>query len=90
MDIEKKDEVSLLCSVLQLACYIERVESQVFNKTVKVENKTKLRQPTNWNPGNRASNLTSAIPRPASRIPAPRLARPTVKNAQGDVKKGYM
>ena len=66
-------------------------KDEVFNKTVvKVENKTKLRQPTNWNPGNRASNLTSAIPRPASRIPAPRLARTTIKNAQGDVKKGYM
>ncbi|KZC14347.1 hypothetical protein WN55_06779 [Dufourea novaeangliae] len=66
--------------------------AEAFNKPVlKAENKTRLRQPTNWNTGgNRTSNIMSAIPRPPSRIPAPRSARPTVKNAQGDVKRGYM
>ncbi|OAD61442.1 hypothetical protein WN48_10145 [Eufriesea mexicana] len=63
---------------------------KVFNKPVmKVENKTRLRPPTNWNTGNRPSNLMSAIPRPPSRIPAPRFVRPT-KNIQGDIKRGYM
>ncbi|XP_076231439.1 uncharacterized protein LOC143177432 [Calliopsis andreniformis] len=57
---------------------------------IKIENKTRLRQPTNWNTGNRASNLISAIPRPSSRIPAPRFVRPIVKNSQGEIKKGYM
>lgn len=57
---------------------------------MKVENKTRLRQPTNWNTGNRPSNLMSAIPRPPSRIPAPRFVRPIAKNIQGDIKRGYM
>lgn len=68
---------------------VKKVEA--FNKPVmKVENKTRLRQPTNWNTGNRPSNLMSAIPRPPSRIPAPRFVRPTAKNIQGDIKRGYM
>ncbi|XP_053977823.1 uncharacterized protein LOC128875879 [Hylaeus volcanicus] len=63
---------------------------EAFSKpTMKIENKTRLRQPTNWNAGNRTSNVMSAIPRPQSRIPAPRFVRPTVKNIQGDVKRGY-
>lgn len=57
---------------------------------MKLENKTRLRQPTNWNTGNRTSNMLSAIPRPPSRIPGPRTIRPTIKNTQGDVKRGYM
>lgn len=59
-----------------------------FNKPVtKLENKTRLRQPTNWNAGNRAS---SGIPRPMSRIPAPRFSRPATRTStQGDVKRGY-
>ena len=56
---------------------------------MKVENKTRLRQPTNWNMGSRSANPISAIPRPPSRIPAPRFVRPTVKNIQGDIKRGY-
>ncbi|CAK9809548.1 hypothetical protein ANTQUA_LOCUS6067 [Anthophora quadrimaculata] len=69
---------------------VKKVE-QTFNKPVaKVENKTRLRQPTNWNAGNRPSNHMSAIPRPPSRIPAPRFVRPTVKNVQGDMKRGYI
>nr|XP_003703362.1 PREDICTED: uncharacterized protein LOC100879633 isoform X1 [Megachile rotundata] len=64
---------------------------EVFNKPMmKIENKTRLRQPTNWNTGNRPTNLMSAIPRPPSRIPAPRFVRPTVKNVQSDIKRGYM
>ncbi|XP_026674819.1 uncharacterized protein LOC108631650 [Ceratina calcarata] len=60
---------------------------EIFNKpATKLENKTKLRQPTNWNAGNRAS---SGIPRPPSRIPAPRFSRPAARNTQGDVKRGY-
>ncbi|XP_053995932.1 uncharacterized protein LOC128885732 [Hylaeus anthracinus] len=63
---------------------------ETFSKpTMKIENKTRLRQPTNWNAGNRTSNVMSAIPRPQSRIPAPRFVRPTVKNIQDDVKRGY-
>ncbi|KOX77778.1 hypothetical protein WN51_10568 [Melipona quadrifasciata] len=61
---------------------VKKVE--VFNKPItKVENKTRLRQPTNWNMGSRSTNPMSAIPRPPSRIPAPRFVRPTVKNIQG-------
>ncbi|XP_076767073.1 uncharacterized protein LOC143433582 [Xylocopa sonorina] len=64
---------------------------EVFNKPVmKIENKTRLRQPTNWNRGIRAPNVTSAIPRPPSRIPGPRFVRPTVKNIQSDAKRGHM
>ncbi|KAK1117034.1 hypothetical protein K0M31_017082 [Melipona bicolor] len=67
---------------------VKKVE--VFNKPItKVENKTRLRQPTNWNMGSRSTNPMSAIPRPPSRIPAPRFVRPTVKNIQGDIKRGY-
>ncbi|XP_043259484.1 uncharacterized protein LOC122401430 isoform X1 [Colletes gigas] len=66
-------------------------KTEVFNKpTMKIENRTRLRQPTNWNTGNRTSNTMSAIPRPQSRIPGPRFVRPIVKNTQGDVKRGYM
>nr|XP_034192681.1 uncharacterized protein LOC117609975 isoform X1 [Osmia lignaria]XP_034192691.1 uncharacterized protein LOC117609975 isoform X1 [Osmia lignaria] len=68
---------------------VKKVEA--FNKPMmKVENKTRLRQPTNWNSGNRPPNVMSAIPRPPSRIPAPRFAKPIVKNIQGDIKRGYM
>lgn len=56
----------------------------------KVENKTRLRQPTNWNTGSKSSTVISGIPRPASRIPALRFARPNVKAAQPDLRKGYM
>lgn len=67
---------------------VKKVE--VFNKPItKIENKTRLRQPTNWNMGSRSTNPMSAIPRPPSRIPAPRFVRPTVKNIQGDIKRGY-
>ncbi|XP_031838867.1 uncharacterized protein LOC116429733 [Nomia melanderi] len=66
-------------------------KAEAFSKpTMKFENKTRLRQPTNWNTGNRTSNMLSAIPRPPSRIPGPRTIRPTIKNTQGDVKRGYM
>ncbi|XP_076179473.1 uncharacterized protein LOC143152820 [Ptiloglossa arizonensis] len=66
-------------------------KAEVFNKpTMKIENKTRLRQPTNWNTGNRTSNMMSAIPRPPSRIPGPRFVRATTKNVQGDVKKGHV
>ncbi|KOC66328.1 hypothetical protein WH47_07397 [Habropoda laboriosa] len=67
-----------------------RSSQSINTDVVKVENKTRLRQPTNWNTGNRPSNLMSAIPRPPSRIPAPRFVRPTVKNIQGDMKRGYI
>lgn len=66
---------------------IKKVE--VFNKPI-VENKTRLRPPMNWKTGNRSSNLTSAIPRPPSRIPGPRFGRSTIKNIPGDIKKGDM
>nr|XP_033326841.1 uncharacterized protein LOC117220717 isoform X1 [Megalopta genalis] len=66
-------------------------KSEVFNKpAMKFENKTRMRQPGNWNTGNRTTNTLSAIPRPPSRIPGPRAIRPTVKTTQGDVKRGYM
>ncbi|XP_015185006.1 PREDICTED: uncharacterized protein LOC107070948 isoform X2 [Polistes dominula] len=57
------------------------------------EIKTKLRPPSNWNTGNKIAGVTSGIPRPQSRIPAPRFVRPNVKTTtatQGDLKKGYL
>ncbi|XP_078042871.1 uncharacterized protein LOC144473129 [Augochlora pura] len=66
-------------------------KAEVLNKpAMKFENKTRMRQPGNWNTGNRTANTLSAIPRPPSRIPGPRAVRPTVKTTQGDVKRGYM
>ncbi|XP_012273638.1 uncharacterized protein LOC105696058 [Orussus abietinus] len=59
-------------------------------KCVEPENKPKLRQPTNWSSSNRLSSIGSGIPRPASRIPAPRFSRLNVKSNQGDAKKGYL
>ncbi|XP_014484064.1 PREDICTED: uncharacterized protein LOC106749277 [Dinoponera quadriceps] len=55
----------------------------------KIENKTRLRQPTNWSTGSKPSAVISGIPRPASRIPAPRFARPNnAKINQADLRKG--
>lgn len=52
----------------------------VTNKPTNVmENKTRLRQPTNWNTGNKPPGIVSGIPRPPSRIPAFRFVRPNVK-----------
>ncbi|EFN89823.1 hypothetical protein EAI_14013 [Harpegnathos saltator] len=60
------------------------------NQTVpKIENKTRLRQPTNWGTGSKPSAVISGIPRPASRIPALRFARPNnTKINQADLRKG--
>lgn len=55
----------------------------------KIENKTRLRQPTNWNAGSKPAAVISGIPRPASRIPALRFIRPNAKTAQTDLRKGY-
>lgn len=47
-----------------------------------IKNATRqLRQPSNWTgASNKAANgATSGIPRPASRIPGPRFARPNLK-----------
>ncbi|KAK2580115.1 hypothetical protein KPH14_012393 [Odynerus spinipes] len=54
------------------------------------ENKTRLRQPTNWNTGNKPPGIVSGIPRPPSRIPAFRFVRPNTKPNQGDLKKGCL
>ncbi|KAL6425951.1 hypothetical protein ACFW04_008924 [Cataglyphis niger] len=54
----------------------------------KIENKTRLRQPTNWSAGSKPAAVISGIPRPASRIPALRF-RPNAKTAQADLRKGY-
>ncbi|XP_011175509.1 uncharacterized protein LOC105207644 [Solenopsis invicta] len=54
----------------------------------KIENKTRLRQPTNWSAGNKPAAVISGIPRPASRIPAPRFVRPSAKTTQSDLRKG--
>jgi len=53
----------------------------------KVENKTRLRQPTNWR--SKPAAVISGIPRPASRIPALRFTRPNTKATQSDLRKGY-
>ncbi|XP_011865017.1 PREDICTED: uncharacterized protein LOC105560473 isoform X2 [Vollenhovia emeryi] len=45
----------------------------------KIENKTRLRQPTNWSAGSKPAAVISGIPRPASRIPALRFVRPNAK-----------
>ncbi|XP_072747430.1 uncharacterized protein [Anoplolepis gracilipes] len=67
---------------------VEKTESS--NQVVpKIENKTRLRQPTNWSTGNKPAAVISGIPRPASRIPAPRFTRPNAKTAQADLRKGY-
>ncbi|XP_058806821.1 uncharacterized protein LOC131673117 [Phymastichus coffea] len=43
-------------------------------------NATKLRRPTNWTGGAKTANGTSSgIPRPTSRIPAPKFTRPSLK-----------
>ncbi|KAI4489418.1 hypothetical protein M0802_011173 [Mischocyttarus mexicanus] len=67
---------------------------QTTNKlTNTTETKTRLRQPSNWNTGNKPANVASGIPRPQSRIPALRFVRPNVKTTtttQGDLKKGYL
>ncbi|XP_032668454.1 uncharacterized protein LOC116842829 isoform X2 [Odontomachus brunneus] len=56
----------------------------------KIENKTRLRQPTNWGTGSKPSAVISGIPRPASRIPALRFVRPNnAKANQADLRKGY-
>ncbi|XP_029664435.1 uncharacterized protein LOC115236253 [Formica exsecta] len=55
----------------------------------KIENKTRLRQPTNWSAGSKPAAVISGIPRPASRIPALRFVRPNAKTAQADLRKGY-
>lgn len=55
----------------------------------KIENKTRLRQPTNWGAGSKPAAVISGIPRPASRIPALRFGRPNAKTAQADLRKGY-
>ncbi|KMR04791.1 ras guanine nucleotide exchange factor e-like protein [Lasius niger] len=55
----------------------------------KIENKTRLRQPTNWSTGSKPAAVISGIPRPASRIPALRFVRPNTKTAQADLRKGY-
>lgn len=54
------------------------------------ENKTRLRQPSNWNTGNKPAGTVSGIPRPPSRIPAFRFVRPNIKTTQGDLKKGSL
>lgn len=54
----------------------------------KIENKTRLRQPTNWNTGSKPAAVISGIPRPASRIPALRFVRPNAKTTQADLRKG--
>lgn len=55
----------------------------------KIENKTRLRQPTNWGTGSKPSAVISGIPRPASRIPALRYARPNNAKANpADLRKG--
>ncbi|XP_020277439.1 uncharacterized protein LOC109851617 [Pseudomyrmex gracilis] len=53
----------------------------------KNETKTRLRQPTSWHTGNKPATVISGIPRPASRIPALRFARPNAK-PQADLRKG--
>lgn len=55
-----------------------------------LENKTRLRAPTNWGAPNRTSGVGSGIPRPASRIPGPRFSRPSHGNNQADWKKGCL
>ncbi|GAB1865081.1 hypothetical protein CAJAP_06160 [Camponotus japonicus] len=73
-----KDEVAI----------VEKTEDP--NQVVpKIENKTRLRQPTNWNAGSKPAAVISGIPRPASRIPALRFIRPNAKTAQTDLRKGY-
>ncbi|XP_046431490.1 uncharacterized protein LOC124185111 isoform X1 [Neodiprion fabricii] len=57
-------------------------------KHAAIENKTRLRAPTNWGAPNRTSSVGSGIPRPASRIPAPRFSRPSYANNQTEWKKG--
>ncbi|XP_029174878.1 uncharacterized protein LOC114943427 [Nylanderia fulva] len=52
----------------------------------KIENKTRLRQPTNWSTGSKPAAVISGIPRPASRIPALRFVRPNAK-PQADLRK---
>ncbi|EGI63107.1 PREDICTED: uncharacterized protein LOC105148476 [Acromyrmex echinatior] len=66
---------------------VEKTESpnQVVPKT---ENKTRLRQPTNWSTGSKPATVISGIPRPASRIPALRFVRPNAKTTQIDLRKG--
>ncbi|XP_071645141.1 uncharacterized protein [Temnothorax longispinosus] len=54
----------------------------------KIENKTRLRQPTNWSTGSKPAAVISGIPRPASRIPALRFVRPNAKTTQADLRKG--
>ncbi|XP_046834801.1 uncharacterized protein LOC124431220 isoform X1 [Vespa crabro] len=67
------------------------VVKQTTNKlTNMTENKTRLRQPSNWNTGNKPVGTVSGIPRPPSRIPAFRFVRPNVKTTQGDLKKGCL
>ncbi|XP_018339737.1 PREDICTED: uncharacterized protein LOC108747023 isoform X2 [Trachymyrmex septentrionalis] len=66
---------------------VEKTEgpNQVVPKT---ENKTRLRQPTNWSTGSKPAAVISGIPRPASRIPALRFVRPNAKTTQADLRKG--
>nr|XP_050868351.1 putative uncharacterized protein DDB_G0277255 [Vespula vulgaris] len=67
------------------------VVKQTTNKlTNMTENKTRLRQPSNWNTGNKPAGIVSGIPRPPSRIPAFRFVRPNIKTTQGDLKKGCL
>jgi len=53
----------------------------------KNENKTRLKQPTNWNTGSKPATAMSGIPRPASRIPAFRFSRSNAKPTEADPKK---
>ncbi|KYM93448.1 PREDICTED: uncharacterized protein LOC108782035 [Cyphomyrmex costatus] len=65
---------------------IEKTEDP--NQVVpKIENKTRLRQPTNWSTGSKPAAVISGIPRPASRIPAFRFVRPNAKTTQIDLRK---
>lgn len=65
---------------------VEKMEDP--NQVVpKIENKTRLRQPTNWSIGSKPA-VISGIPRPASRIPALRFVRPNAKTTQADLRKG--
>lgn len=81
-----------LCEYLRLSLFdfYKCVNLQGPNQVVpKIENKTRLRQPTNWGTGSKPSAVISGIPRPASRIPALRFARPNnTKANQADLRKG--
>lgn len=94
LDIEaKKENIQVVDNVLlskqlkvsvfhsrQIPKRFSRIVTSSIQAPVPSTNATKLRRPTNWTGAAKVANgAASGIPRPASRIPAPKFSRPNLK-----------